>query len=149
MDHSVASSSVSLEEDQRISSRQDRSMSVGSDHDSDGEPLMENPDNKAEKNRERNREHAKRTRLRKKEMIEGMKVRLLELQREASRLEQLLEESSTANILLCLSVRPEDKQLVRSESQSRLNSDGDSAVSVPKGNIIDQLRHKVSSDMFN
>ena len=41
-----------------------------------------NVDDKAEKNRERNREHAKRTRLRKKEMIEGMKIRLLELQRE-------------------------------------------------------------------
>ena len=39
---------------------------------------------KAEKNRERNREHAKRTRLRKKVMIEGMKIRLLELQREVS-----------------------------------------------------------------
>lgn len=42
----------------------------------------ENSDHKAEKNRERNREHAKRTRQRKKEMIEGMKIRLLELQRE-------------------------------------------------------------------
>lgn len=40
---------------------------------------------RAEKNRERNREHAKRTRLRKKEMIEGMKMKLLELQREVSR----------------------------------------------------------------
>jgi hypothetical protein len=39
---------------------------------------------RAEKNRERNREHAKRTRLRKKDMIEGMKMRLLELQREVS-----------------------------------------------------------------
>lgn len=42
-------------------------------------------ENKLEKNRERNREHAKRTRLRKKEMIEGMKMRLLELQREVRR----------------------------------------------------------------
>lgn len=39
-------------------------------------------ESKAEKNRERNREHAKRTRQRKKEMIEGMKMRLLDLQRE-------------------------------------------------------------------
>jgi hypothetical protein len=39
---------------------------------------------RADKNRERNREHAKRTRLRKKEMIEGLKMRLLELQREVS-----------------------------------------------------------------
>ena len=41
-------------------------------------------DDKVEKNRERNREHAKRTRLRKKEMMESMKMRLLELQREVS-----------------------------------------------------------------
>lgn len=38
-----------------------------------------------EKSRERNREHAKRTRLRKKALIEGMKGRLLELQQEVRR----------------------------------------------------------------
>ncbi|RYH09007.1 bZIP transcription factor, partial [archaeon] len=83
MDQSIASSSMSQDDERRISrNASSRSMSVGSDtHDSD-EPLTENPENKAERNRERNREHAKRTRLRKKEMIEGMKVRLLELQRE-------------------------------------------------------------------
>lgn len=32
--------------------------------------------------RERNREHAKKTRLRKKALLEGMKTRLLELQKE-------------------------------------------------------------------
>jgi hypothetical protein len=37
---------------------------------------------KAEKNRERNRAHAKKTRLRKKEMMETMKQRLMELQKE-------------------------------------------------------------------
>jgi hypothetical protein len=37
---------------------------------------------KAEKNRQRNREHAKKTRLRKKEMMEGLKSKLLELQQE-------------------------------------------------------------------
>eukprot|EP01031_Cornospumella_fuschlensis_P024606 gene24606-29727_t len=143
MDQSVASS-ASHDED-RNSPRHiaARSMSVSSDTHECDEHMLDNADSKAEKNRERNREHAKRTRLRKKEMIEGMKVRLLELQRESSRLEQLLEESNTANILLCLGVKPEDKQIVRSESQNRLVSDGDSAVSVPKGNIIDQLRHKV------
>ncbi len=40
---------------------------------------------KAEKNRERNRAHAKRTRLRKKEMMETMKLRLLDLQREVNK----------------------------------------------------------------
>ena len=35
--------------------------------------------------RERNRKHAKKTRLRKKAMLEGMKDRLLELQNEVRR----------------------------------------------------------------
>jgi hypothetical protein len=39
---------------------------------------------KMEKSRERNREHAKRTRLRKKVAIESMKDRLIELQNEVS-----------------------------------------------------------------
>eukprot|EP01040_Poterioochromonas_malhamensis_P014610 gene14610-16192_t len=67
-----------------------------------GSSQYESAEQKAERNRERNREHAKKTRLRKKEMIEGMKIRLLELQRESARLEQLIEESNTASILLCL-----------------------------------------------
>lgn len=39
-------------------------------------------DDRNEKCRERNREHAKRTRLRKKVMLESLKSRLLELQAE-------------------------------------------------------------------
>jgi len=108
-------------------------------------------ESKAEKNRERNREHAKRTRQRKKEMIEGMKMRLLDLQREAARLEQLLEESNTANILLCLSVRPESAEeginiaglpaeLVTSESVEDLQA------KISKGNIIDHLRQRVRAE---
>lgn len=38
--------------------------------------------NNIDKHRERNRQHAKKTRQRKKEMIEGTKVRLLELHQE-------------------------------------------------------------------
>ena len=41
-------------------------------------------DEKTEKNRERNREHARKTRQRKKEMIEGTKGRLIEAHREVS-----------------------------------------------------------------
>jgi hypothetical protein len=40
---------------------------------------------KVEKGRERNREHAKRTRLRKKAVLEGMKGKLMELQKEVRR----------------------------------------------------------------
>ena len=47
---------------------------------------LENGDvEKVEKGRERNREHAKRTRLRKKAVLEGMKGKLMELQNEVWR----------------------------------------------------------------
>lgn len=42
----------------------------------------DDPDTKVQRSRERNREHAKRTRLRKKAVLEIMKDRLLELQNE-------------------------------------------------------------------
>lgn len=39
---------------------------------------------KVEKGRERNREHAKRTRIKKKALLDGMKGKLLELQNEVN-----------------------------------------------------------------
>ena len=41
-------------------------------------------DDRIEKSRERNREHAKKTRLRKKAMLETLKTRLVELQNEVN-----------------------------------------------------------------
>jgi hypothetical protein len=41
-------------------------------------------EDKAERTRVRNREHARKTRLRKKDTLEGMKMRVLELQREVN-----------------------------------------------------------------
>mmetsp|Transcript_14733 Transcript_14733/g.21896 ORF Transcript_14733/g.21896 Transcript_14733/m.21896 type:complete len:367 (+) Transcript_14733:59-1159(+) len=75
-----------------------------------------------EKNRERNREHAKRTRLRKKALLESMKDRLLFLQNENATLEQLFEESTTANILLGLGHKEKEKSQnsVACEQQSSL-----------------------------
>ena len=58
----------------------DPDRKYSSDEEDDHEEIEEG--NKAERNRERNREHAKKTRLRKKEMMETMKARLLDLQRE-------------------------------------------------------------------
>ena len=52
--------------------------------------------------RERNREHAKRLRMRQKESLDAMKERLVELQQEAKRLEEMEEELKTASILLAL-----------------------------------------------
>ena len=52
--------------------------------------------------REWNREHARKTRLRKKAHLESLKSKLSELQKEAAQLSMKMEESNTANILLCL-----------------------------------------------
>jgi hypothetical protein len=51
---------------------------------------FENCEDRIEKSRERNREHAKKTRLRKKIMLETLKARLLELQAEVSLIQNIL-----------------------------------------------------------
>jgi len=120
--------------------------------DEQGDRSVDAMESKAEKNRERNREHAKRTRQRKKEMIEGMKMRLLELQREAARLEQLLEESNTANILLCMSVKPESSEQIGGMTATLApelppsESAEDLQAKLSRGNIIDHLRQKVRAE---
>uniref|UniRef100_A0A6U5IV75 BZIP domain-containing protein n=1 Tax=Corethron hystrix TaxID=216773 RepID=A0A6U5IV75_9STRA len=55
------------------------------------------------RSRERNREHARRTRLRKKAQLRILQDRARELQNENSNLKQSIEECSIANILLGLS----------------------------------------------
>lgn len=97
-----------------------------------------------EKTRERNREHAKKTRLRKKASLEGLKARLIELQLEASRLQQILDENNTANILLCLSNKNDSCNNPFRFSSSEDAFDMNSAVLT--GNIIAQLRNKVRSE---
>jgi len=117
-------------------------------------------DEKIEKSRERNREHAKRTRLRKKALIEGMKGKLLELQNEASKLQQLFEQNNTANILLCLSTKSDPSHLdpiKRSASDVSIYSLTDELVKqndsyksenpiLVRGNIIEQLRSRVRAE---
>jgi len=53
--------------------------------------------------KERNREHAKKTRLRKKAFMDQLKSKVMVLQREAAALQQKLEERQTASILLTFS----------------------------------------------
>jgi len=56
-----------------------------------------------ERSRERNREHARNTRLRKKARLQTLQSRLKDLQQEHSALKQNTEESNIASILLNLS----------------------------------------------
>ena len=53
--------------------------------------------------RERNKEHARKTRLRKKEQLQALKSRVSELEEEGRRLKQQIEDCSVASILVGLS----------------------------------------------
>lgn len=53
--------------------------------------------------RERNKEHARKTRLRKKEQLQSLKARVNELEEEGRRLKQQTEACSVASILVGLS----------------------------------------------
>mmetsp|Transcript_12173 Transcript_12173/g.11008 ORF Transcript_12173/g.11008 Transcript_12173/m.11008 type:complete len:336 (-) Transcript_12173:223-1230(-) len=99
-----------------------------------------------EKSRERNREHAKKTRLRKKIMLEGLKNRLLELQNEATRLQQAYEESNTANILLHLGANPNENNITTLGSLPLDDGHIIDPSILSKGNIIDQLRSNVRAE---
>jgi len=55
------------------------------------------------RNRERNKEHARKTRLRKKEQLQALKTRVTELEAEGVRLKQEVEACNVASILVGLS----------------------------------------------
>ena len=110
--------------------------------------------------RERNREHARRTRLRKKAILESLKKKLSDLQDEvkefyfnyfisnyknqiikARKLTLKVEESNTANILLCLSSKVTPEDMVTGaivENKDYLN-----------GNLVDQIRSIVRSEAIH
>lgn len=79
-------------------------MSDRSDNDSVVETYEEeNELEKRTRNRERNKEHARKTRLRKKELIDGLKARVRELEEEGRLLKQQVEACNVASILIGLS----------------------------------------------
>ena len=74
----------------------------------DGTPLNDegehlDAEQRLARSRDRNREHARRTRLRKKQQLEALQKRVKELQEESKLLKQTIEECSIASILLGLS----------------------------------------------
>lgn len=68
-----------------------------------------NAEERLARSRDRNREHARRTRLRKKAQLQGLQKRVTELQEESRMLRQTVEECSIASILLGLSSGKECK----------------------------------------
>jgi hypothetical protein len=65
--------------------------------------VEEDTEKRLARSRERNREHARRTRLRKKTQMEALQLRVAELQEQGRRLKQSVEECSIASILVGLS----------------------------------------------
>lgn len=61
-----------------------------------------------ERSRERNREHARRTRLRKKAQLQALQSKVRDLEAERQTLKQSVEECSIASILLGLSNKEQD-----------------------------------------
>ena len=70
---------------------------IGSDHEDDDD------DERRCKNRERNKEHARKTRARKKEQLETLRTRMNEIEEENRLLRQSIQECGVASILLGLS----------------------------------------------
>jgi hypothetical protein len=73
------------------------------EHEHDEDDSEEGADRRIARSRERNREHARKTRLRKKAQLEALQSKVKGLQAEAEVLKQSLEECSLASILVGLS----------------------------------------------
>ena len=84
-------------------SKRPRGNSIGSIGSIGSDPDAEDYDERRHRNRERNKEHARKTRVRKKEQLQALKSRVSELEEEGRRLKQSIQECSVASILLGLS----------------------------------------------
>lgn len=85
------------------------SKTASLDDSSDGEGQQEDAERRITKSRERNREHARKTRLRKKAQLELLQGKVRGLQGESKVLKQSLEECSLASILVGLSSGGQDR----------------------------------------
>ncbi|KAL3918604.1 MAG: hypothetical protein SGILL_004157 [Bacillariaceae sp.] len=82
--------------------------------DDQGQNLSEeDAERRIARSRERNREHARRTRLRKKEMLQNLQTKVQRLQGESKVLKQSLEECSIASILVGLSTGDERESQIQ------------------------------------
>lgn len=79
-------------------------------HNSDPYEEEEDAEERLARSRDRNREHARRTRLRKKAQLQSLQNRVKELENESRLLRQTLEECSIASILLLLSGNSKDSE---------------------------------------
>lgn len=114
------------------------------------EEIEDTAKGKLQKSRERNREHARKTRLRKKAHLESLKAKLSELQFEAARLSVKMEESNTANILLCLGSSsqhaPNHDHTLTPSSGTNSSAPIAAPPEIWKGNLVEYIRNTVRSE---
>jgi ABC-type transport system involved in cytochrome bd biosynthesis fused ATPase/permease subunit len=111
----VAGSSISIATPSAVASKQDKYATdedASDDDNEDEDDAVSNNENDTEhriaRSRERNREHARRTRLRKKAQLQDLQSKVRGLQAESRVLKQSLEECSIASILVGLSTGERD-----------------------------------------
>lgn len=117
---------------------------LGTPHDGDdkgADDLEESEEDAAKRlarSRERNREHARRTRLRKKAQLEHLQQKVRGLETEKKGLKQKIEECSIASILINLAEPSEQEQQQQQQTASLLddtmkkqeNNDSDAKISL-------------------
>lgn len=97
----------------------------------------EDAEKRLARSRERNREHARRTRLRKKAQLEALQSKVKGLEAERQTLRQQIEECSIASILLGLSSGEQDQA-----TQNLLDSTGKSGVKSSKVALLAEGNRK-------
>ncbi|CAB9507827.1 BRLZ [Seminavis robusta] len=101
-------------------------MSLSSGDDAAGERTFEESEEDAAKrlarSRERNREHARRTRLRKKAQLEALQSKVRELEAEKKGLKLKIEECSIASILINLAEPSAEEQQQQDDASSLLDA---------------------------
>jgi hypothetical protein len=115
--------------------------------DDDDDDDEEGAERRMARSRERNREHARRTRLRKKAQMEVLQQKVKGLEAESRVLKQSLEECNIASILVGLS-SPDEKNSAQ-EIQSVLQG----ALAKPGGkngiaNLVGNKRRRFTADSF-
>jgi hypothetical protein len=108
---------------------------------------------KLAKSRERNREHARKTRIRKKEHLEALQSKVRELEYERKSLKQKVEECSIASILLGMSSNEEEPHHEVTEDMFRSNKERKNETHVAvltegkrKRFLVESSDHRLSSE---
>jgi hypothetical protein len=117
----------------------EESSTLTDDEEEEEEEGEEDAERRMARSRERNREHARRTRLRKKAQLEALQSKVKGLQAESKVLRQSLEECSIASILVGLSSGSHDSMI---QSLVKVATDAEDKMDVLKTVIVGGKRKR-------